>query len=261
MAAFGPYWVGDRPRDQVDVLLVREGNVPNLSGYTTATIALTDPDGLPVDITGTNVVLGADRVSIDWPSDRSIFAKAGYHLLQIALTGDGIVDHTQVLTFEVYELNGSNGHSWASQRDVLTYTGMNVDPSTVMQAQGVIELHTGTSYAATTPANGFRLRARDARLLRQAVSYQAAFMATQESTFSRAGMASVSQDGLSLNTGGDTDAWTLAPLAKTALAQVSWRNGDRTTKIAKARHRGDDEGDVGATPWIPTQQFIAGRRY
>jgi hypothetical protein len=258
MTTLGPYWVGDRPRDQVDVSLVLDANVTTLAGYDAATITLTGPDGLLVDTTGTTVTLGTNKVSIDWPGDRSLFTLPGWYSLQIALTGSGVVDHTAAMTFLVQALTGAP--AWATPREVLTLTGVAVDHALVMQAQGVIELYAGTSYAATQPTNGGTgLGSRDKRLLRQAVAYQASFMAQQEALFSRAGMASVSQDGLAVSTGGDTDAWVLAPLAKAALKQVGWRGLDRSIRVGKGGRDGNlhqlesawVRDEAGVTIWQP----------
>lgn len=261
--AVGPYWVGDKPNEALALSVVRSGQPVDLSIYSDATAVLTGPGDTAIDTTGTTLTLASDKVIVAWPLDRSLFLVPGPYTLQVRLTSEtGASDQAFPVEFWVNSPEPYVDQAWADRRDVLTYTGVQVEGPLLMQAQGVIELFTGTSYAATLPANGFTLRARDRRHLKMAVAYQAAFMASQESVFARPGMQSVSQEGLSLNTGGNPEAWTLAPLAASALAQVTWRNGDRTTKVGRARRRVvDDEGDAGATPWIPTQQFIAGRRW
>lgn len=249
----GPYWVGDKPRDSVDVYITRNGEAVDLSGYTSATIELENPTGLAVDTTGVGVSKGDDKVTITWPTSTSLFTIPGVYTMQVLLHTGSTTDHAAALPFEV-RATADLPLSWATLSDVLTFTGVSVDGSTLAQAQGVVELMAGVSYADTVDPTLTALSARNLRKLKQAVAYQAAFMAQNEALFSRAAVAAISQDGLSVtvgSSGGQTDqtALILAPLAKVALGGLSWRrSGTSTLYVSKPRRRAYDD-DAGC--WQP----------
>lgn len=115
--------------------------------------------------------------------------------------------------------------AWATVDDTYVLTGAVVSPEQVEQAQGVVELYAGLSTAADEA-----LGVRDRRLLRSAVAYQAAFIAGQPGVFTRAGLASLTQDGVTVNTGSDPDALLISPLTRRCLKGVSWR-GARSIRM------------------------------
>ena len=67
-----------------------------------------------------------------------------------------------------------------------------------------------------------RVKNRDARLLKKAVIYQAAWMQSKPALFERSDVDLVIQESLQF-TKADQDTHVLAPLAKTAIMQLSWR--------------------------------------
>ncbi len=109
--------------------------------------------------------------------------------------------------------------TWADAGFTLAITGVTVSPEQLAQAQGVIDLTSGTTEDA---AVDLALRPRDLRYLRMAVAYQAAWMSTQIDLFARTEVSSLNQDGLQM-TPGHADALLLAPLARRALHRLSWR--------------------------------------
>lgn len=113
---------------------------------------------------------------------------------------------------------------WATLADVLSLTGVDAEPDTLTQAEGVVELFAGIS-----PDNTTELSGGNARMLRAAVAYQTAWMESQVDVTSRTDVASLDQDGVRV-TPAHADALVLAPLAKRALDRLSWR-GRRSTRL------------------------------
>lgn len=128
--------------------------------------------------------------------------------------------------------------TWATKEDVLTLTGVAVNDSIVAQAQGVIDLHSGVPELPESD-----LRPRDRRLLRHAVAYQAAFIASQPGLFGRAGVDSLNQDGISFNATSNNqgqsaaEVLTLAPLAGLAVRRLSWQRS-RSARVRPQGGRG-----------------------
>lgn len=106
--------------------------------------------------------------------------------------------------------------TWADEARVLELTGVSVTSDLLFQAQNVLDVFTGVTTDAMTD-----LTARDARLLGQALAYQAAWMARQLDVFTRMDVQDVSQDGASFTPAND-DALFLAPLARRVLKRLSW---------------------------------------
>lgn len=255
MQTIGPYWVGDKPRDSVEITIVRDGQPVDLDGYTGATIELRGATGTVLPTAGVVVDLdaAADVVTVTWPTTTSLFTEPGMYLLQVLLTGADTVDRADPIVIPVQEVQAASDAGWATVHDVLTLTGVEVSSGVLAQAHGVIELYAGSSWEATLDDDGVSgLSVRDRRLLRQAVAYQAAFIAPQEGVFSRAGATSVNQDGMAATVAGP-DAWVLAPLAARALKQISWTaGGDRTVHLRRGRRRRWDDDDTGVVAvWQP----------
>ncbi|HVL63446.1 MAG TPA: hypothetical protein VM430_18865 [Microbacterium sp.] len=147
--------------------------------------------------------------------------------------------------------------AWATEAEVLALTGRTVTADQVAQAQAIIEL-----FAETTPEADADQSAKTLRLLNRAVSWQAAWMATQIDIDARVDVQTLSQDGVSTQFSGD-DAQYLAPLAARCLNKLPWRRsrsvftgnrpGDRYDGIQAARdnvvYERDDERD--GQEWIP----------
>lgn len=106
--------------------------------------------------------------------------------------------------------------AWATTGDVLTYTGQSVTADDVTRAQAIIEL-----YANVTEDADANLTIRDLRLLKQAVSYEAAWMKNQIDVFTRTDVSELEQDDAAI-TYAHRDAALLAPLAQRCLARLSW---------------------------------------
>lgn len=106
---------------------------------------------------------------------------------------------------------------WCTVVDVANLTGAQVDEYRLVQAQGVIDLYSGTTEQAAA-----EIAARDLYYLRMAVAYQAPWMEAQVDVFTRVDVKSLDQDGVRLAYSHE-DAPHLAHLARLALSQLSWR--------------------------------------
>lgn len=107
--------------------------------------------------------------------------------------------------------------NWATTADVTSLTGKTVTQTQLDHANAALELHTGRTHTDASARTG----ARDTEWMRRAVAYQAAWMLTQPDMFDRLDYTEVGKDsGTPTKVTGT--AMTLAPLARKALARVSW---------------------------------------
>lgn len=107
---------------------------------------------------------------------------------------------------------------WATVSDVETYTGASVTPAEVTRAQALVEIFANTTSSATDQS---LIESRNVRLLRQAVSYQAAWMAEHPDVFTHVDASNWSQDGVS-GAPSHANAGLLAPLAKRCIDRLTW---------------------------------------
>lgn len=105
---------------------------------------------------------------------------------------------------------------WALPADVLSLTGLNPTQTQVDQANGTIEVHAGKLYTLSSAHTG----SRDTEWMRRAVAYQCAWMLAQPDMFQRLELQAVAASGRPVPIA--ATAITLAPLARRALARVSW---------------------------------------
>jgi uncharacterized iron-regulated membrane protein len=144
--------------------------------------------------------------------------------------------------------------AWATEAETLALTGVTVSTSVLAQAQGVIELFSGMTEDNTTELAG-----ANARMLRVAVAYQAAWMTSQIDVTSRTDVAQFEQDGARFTAGG-ADALILAPLARRALDRLSWlrRRSARSVRPGQRTFSNIDEyqgawlRDETSDDWIPS---------
>src|SRR5690606_12174704 len=119
---------------------------------------------------------------------------------------------------------GGGDMSWASAEDTLAMTGVQVTEDLLAQAQGVIDVFSGVTEGAEQ-----EISARNRRLLRSAVAYQAAWMVGQIDVMTRTDVSQLRQDGSEF-TAAHPDSLVLAPLAKRCLDRLSWR-GARSRRV------------------------------
>jgi hypothetical protein len=112
---------------------------------------------------------------------------------------------------------------------VMTITGVAVDDKLLKMAISIIEIHCSTSLEKGLA----RFSAKDRTWLSKAICYQAAWMDAQPDMFSRVDVSNLSQDGQSFTTR-DSEALTIAPLARRALSRLSWKR-TRTVRVRGSR--------------------------
>lgn len=144
---------------------------------------------------------------------------------------------------------------WAEAADVATVTGKTVTADDVKLAISAIELVTGLINEVERPD----ITRRDLYWLRQAVCFQAAWVADTPDYLERNDVAAASADGQSA-TGQHGDWLVLAPLARRALKRLSWR-GTRTIRPVPVDERGRirvpseyvplEQHDDITVPWRP----------
>jgi len=238
----GPYWVGDTPAEGVDVTITRDGEAVDLSLYDSALIELNDPEGAPVDTSGSTVTTSHEVVSFEWPADRSLFTLAGRYSLQVVLISEGKRERAALLTFDVRSPSLSIGTKWATPQDVLTLTGKVVDTDDIERAAATIDAVTGA--ADLDPK---KLNRRNARMLKLATAYQAAWLRDQFDTFERYDVTAVSQEGSNASAR-DELTFVLAPLAKLALRRATWGK-NRTVSVGGKPGMYVDPVVSDAHPW------------
>lgn len=109
--------------------------------------------------------------------------------------------------------------SWASIQDVATYTGATVTDAEIIQAQAIVELFADVTEEATDAG---AVSGKNVRLLRMAVSYQAAWMTLNPDLFTHQDAQTVQQDSVAF-TPAHANASLLAPLAKRSIDRLSWK--------------------------------------
>ena len=117
--------------------------------------------------------------------------------------------------------------AWGTSSDVLAYTGISATAAQVEQAQAVVELFADTTEEAL-------ISGKNLRLLKLAVSYQAAWITQHPDAFTNMDTTSISQDQVSA-TWLHANAGILAPLAKRAMDRLSWKR----TRALRIRRRGE----------------------
>jgi hypothetical protein len=109
--------------------------------------------------------------------------------------------------------------AWATPGDVAAYTGLTVTAAQVAQAQAVVEMFADTTTDASDAGN---ISPKNLRLLKQAVSYQAAWISQHPDAFTNVDLTNFSQDQVS-GTLAHANALVLAPLAKRCIDRLSWK--------------------------------------
>jgi hypothetical protein len=109
--------------------------------------------------------------------------------------------------------------TWATVGDVVAYTGITASAAQVAQAQAIIELFADTTTDASDAGN---VSPKNLRLLKQAVSYQAAWITQHPDAFTNIDLTNFNQDQVSGQLG-HANALILAPLAKRCIDRLSWK--------------------------------------
>lgn len=126
--------------------------------------------------------------------------------------------------------------TWADAADVLRFTGQSVDEDTLVQAQDIIDLFSGITFAAAD-----NLSPRNLRCLNRAVAYQAGWMPFHPDLFINVDVDNVSQDGAS-HTPSHENAALLAPFAHRWLRRLTWRQAPWRLRRRYGQSDYEDEG-------------------
>jgi hypothetical protein len=128
--------------------------------------------------------------------------------------------------------------TWASVAETLSYTSITVSSTTLDSAQAMVEL-----FADVTEASSDEdlISAKNLRLLKLAVAYQAAWMTSQPDLFTRSDVGLMTQDGISF-TSPHANSNVLSPMAKRAIDRLSWRR-NRTQRIRPMQPKNINDAD------------------
>lgn len=109
--AINQYWVGQIPSVPLAITVYDSaGRAVNLSSYSDFHVRMVGSDNEEIDLTGsTLIVSGAanGRFVFRWPTDRSLFDRAGEYLLQLEIVGaTGTKDYTTTHSIRVRRFGG-----------------------------------------------------------------------------------------------------------------------------------------------------------
>lgn len=118
--------------------------------------------------------------------------------------------------------------AWATIAETYTYTGITVGQDNIDTAQAMIEL-----FADVTEDTNANISAKNLRLLKMAVAYQAAWMSDHPDLFTHVDVSTMLQDGIQF-TYAHANAGIIAPMAWRALNRLSWKRS-RNIRIKPAQ--------------------------
>lgn len=121
--------------------------------------------------------------------------------------------------------------AWATPEDVFNRTQKTVSEVDIAVAQGIVDEYAGIDSDTVEVA---LIWPKDQKRLLKAVCYQTAFMDSQVDITGRQDVKAVAQDGVSATFAHD-DPGILAPLARRAITQLSWK---RPRPLRSGRGRG-----------------------
>ena len=105
------YWIGQKPTQPLLIEIKnQDGELINLTQYTGYGMALLDPDNegvLTPDFSIVNTAFSSGRVTINFPSQYSVFDKTGEYLLRLEFSKANGVDYTSTHSIQVLEFGGN----------------------------------------------------------------------------------------------------------------------------------------------------------
>jgi len=136
--------------------------------------------------------------------------------------------------------------AWATITETETYTGVTVGADNITAAQAMVEI-----FADVTEDSNLNISAKNLRLLKMAVAYQAAWMTEHPDLFTHVDVSMMLQDGIQFTLGNENAA-LLAPMARRALNRLSWR---RNRSIRIRRRRDQQAKNRGTINALYTQDY------
>ena len=212
------------------MVAVAQGTSATVSAQFSVTGTPTDPTTLTITISG-GAGIGPTTAGIVHP------ATGRYFYTWSVPSGQAVGDYPVTWTSDLGSLADvisviatsiAIGSTWATVADVQSMTRITVDDATLLAAQAVIDLY------SETPIESFNsIRPRDRLRLKQALVFQAAWMTSAPDLFTRDEVSSAGHAATSFAYT-EPQSVTLAPLAKRALALLSWKRS-RSVRIRAAR--------------------------
>ena len=102
------YWVGQIPDKPLSVQIKnQDGTTADLSVYTTFKFNMLGSHNEDINLSGSSLVqtrLFDGKLSLVWPTDRSLFEEPGDYIVQLEMSGTGKKDFTSTHTIRVREL-------------------------------------------------------------------------------------------------------------------------------------------------------------
>lgn len=124
--------------------------------------------------------------------------------------------------------------SWATVAETLSYTGITVSTDNITAAQFMVEL-----FADVTEEADANISTKNARLLKMAVAYQAAWLTEHPDVFTNIDITNMAEDGIAFSNA-HANSGLLAPMAKRAISRLSWyRNSNIRIRPAR-RNQGSN---------------------
>lgn len=109
--AISQYWVGQIPARPISIdVRDSEGRAINLSSYSEFNVILLGSDNEEIDLRDSELntaQAASGRFIFRFPSDRSVFEKAGRYLLQLELRSPTARDYTTEHHIKVRQLGGA----------------------------------------------------------------------------------------------------------------------------------------------------------
>ena len=224
MSVLGPWYVGDIPGADIQVIVTRDGATVQLDGYNAATLLYYDANGTEVDWGATPTIDDEDDVVVIPAPSTSPFPSDGVYTMYLRLsTPAGGLETFLAAMLKVVSLMPVR---WANPAQVYSITGEEVTDQEIQDAQMVVELHCGRT-AAGMGTDNTRLRDTDLGWLRKAVAYQATWQRSQPGYMERHWIKEIIQDGTNIVYASSGEASNVAflnlgPLAARAIKNLSW---------------------------------------
>lgn len=120
--------------------------------------------------------------------------------------------------------------TWASISETLAYTRINVEQEDLDSAQAMIELFADVIYEQSD-----KISTKNARLLKMAVAYQAAWITEHPDLFTHTDIQSINQDGI-FYVHTHENSYLIAPMARRALKRLSWMR-NKSIRVRPSRNK------------------------
>src|ERR1044072_2027119 len=129
--------------------------------------------------------------------------------------------------------------AWATDDDVVAWTGEECTQKALAVAQVIIEIFSGTT---TLTSDEGLIASKNLRLLSQALAFPATWLRAHPDVLAAMDVQGVSQDGLNAQYA-TANAHLLAPLAQRCISRLSWMREIRAQRSTRMRRAVLDRGN------------------